>query len=167
MVPSFYVLMFEEGTILKLAGEILEEHPSLFLVDVKISSRGDVAKLKIILDGDNGVSIDDCTKLSRSISEVIDQDESIQHPFVLEVTSPGLDYPIQLHRQYVKNIGRNIKVKLNDQSEKKGVLKKVEKGFIIIESGKKKNKKEIKETNQLVEIPFDQIEKTNVQVSFK
>jgi len=167
MVPSFYVQMFEERNILKLVEENLKDHPSLFVVDVKISSRGDSAKVKIILDGDNGISIEDCARLSRDISAILDSDESIQHPFLLEVTSPGIDHPLQLHRQYIKNIGRKVKVKLNDKSEKKGVLRKVEKEFIVIESEEKIKKKEKISVDQLVEIPFEQIEKTNVQVSFK
>jgi ribosome maturation factor RimP len=69
-------------------------------------------------------------------------------------------------RQYVKNVGRKVKVVLQNRNEIRGILKSVNEKFIEVEKEvKSKNKKEYK--GEMVEIPFDKIEKTNIQISFK
>lgn len=166
MVPSFYAQMLNKEFITRLVEKNLADDPSLFLLDVSVSAGSGNSKVLITIDGDNGVSIEQCAKLSRSISQNLEDDNSINSPYVLEVTSPGVDQPLQLHRQYLKNIGRNIKVTLNDNTEKKGMLVKVENDFIVIDE--KKNKRRVEDKiDQQVEIPFDQISKTKVQISFK
>jgi ribosome maturation factor RimP len=83
--------------------------------------------------------------------------------FSLEVSSPGLDEPLQLHRQYVKNIGREIEVLFTDDTRKEGKLLEVAESDIIIEHTEGKGKKAI--TQQLV-IPFTNIKSTTVQIKF-
>jgi len=140
--------------------------PTLFVVAVKQSDSGNQSKIKIILDGDKGITIDQCAEISRRIGAELDEVDLSDNSYLLEVTSPGVDFPLQLLRQYVKNVGRKVKVVLKDRSEKKGILKSVQDKFIELEAEvKSKNKKENK--SELVEIPFDKIEKTNIQISFK
>lgn len=147
--------------------EIVEKSlgdPSLFLVAVKLSDSGNRRKIKIIVDGDKGITIDQCASISRKVSSILEENDSNDDSYVLEVTSPGLDHPLQLFRQYVKNVGRKVKVVLKDHTEKIGILKSVQDDFIEIDSETgKKNKKE----KEKVVIPFDKIEKTNIQISLK
>lgn len=134
-----------------------------FIVDVIASFKGAVGKVLVIVDGDAGIGIDDCADLSRDLSKALDDSNLISGAFNLEVSTPGLDQPLKLKRQYVKNIGRNVRVRQAEQTDE-GKLTAVDENSIrltqLIGSGKKKEEKTI-------EIPFDKIDKTIVLVSFK
>ena len=137
--------------------------PSQFIVDVNISARKGPKKVLVIMDGDQGVNIDDCALLSREISQVLDESPLMDEAYTLEVSTPGLDQPLKLKRQYVKNIGRKLKVKLADKIEE-GKLDAVTDEAITLTketgSGKKKE-------STTISISFSQIEKAFVLVSFK
>ena len=148
--------------IVSLAESNLEE--SHFLVDVVISAKRGPKKVLILLDGDHGVTIDHCARLSRILGQFLDEEELIDDKYMLEVSSPGVDYPITLDRQYRKNIGRNIKVSLKDGTEAKGKLMKVNENGILLDREKKKGKKIEYELSKLL---FLEIDKSIVQVSFK
>lgn len=141
------------------------DNDSLFLVDVGISANKGPKKVKVLIDGDEGLNIDHCAQVSRRMAEAIEKKELIKDAFTLEVSSPGLDYPLKFKRQYLKNIGRKLKVLLNNDIEKKGELIKVGSDSIIVKAEQKgKNRKiECVET----EIYFSDIKKTNVLISFK
>ncbi|HEU4496491.1 MAG TPA: ribosome assembly cofactor RimP [Flavobacterium sp.] len=83
----------------------LEEKPSVFLIDLTIT---DAFKIIITLDGDNGVTLQDCMDISRAIEHNLDREEQ---DFSLEVASAGVSAPLKLVRQYKKNIGRTLQVK--------------------------------------------------------
>ncbi len=138
-------------------------NPALFVVDVVISHRQGPGKVMIFLDGDNGVSIDDCADLSREIGKELDENGWIENNYTLEVSTAGIDQPLKLVRQYKKNIGRKVKVKLKDRTVE-GRLAEVHDDKIIlteeIGSGKKKEER-------IHEIAFTDIDKTLVMVSFK
>ncbi|MCG8390808.1 MAG: ribosome maturation factor RimP [Cytophagales bacterium] len=148
--------------IVSLAESNLEE--SHFLVDVVISAKRGPKKVLILLDGDHGVTIDHCARLSRILGQLLDEEELIDDKYMLEVSSPGVDYPITLDRQYRKNIGRNIKVSLKDGTEAKGKLMEVNENGILLDREKKKGKKMEYELSKLL---FLEIDKSIVQVSFK
>ncbi len=156
----FWMEIAEE--IRKIAESKLAD-PSHFIVDVIASLTKIPRRIMVILDGDNSITIDDCAKLSRELSGVFEEKGLAGENYLLEVSTPGLDHPLKLKRQYKKNIGRNVKVKLQDK-QVEGKLTKVTEGSITLdqEIGKGK-KKEI----QTVEIQFSEIEKTFVLVSFK
>ena len=86
----------------------LKNREDLFLIDMDIALDNSI---KIIIDGDNGVTVEDCIYVSRSIEHNIDRDE---HDFSLEVTSSGAVTPLSNIRQYIKNIGRILVVKTKD-----------------------------------------------------
>jgi ribosome maturation factor RimP len=134
-----------------------------FIVDIIISSKKGPKKVLVIVDGDQGFSIDDCAELSRQLSKAFDEGGLIEDNYLLEVSTPGLDHPLKLKRQYTKNIGRGLKVKLQDKTIE-GKLTEVSEDKIMLTqevgSGKKK---EI----QNLEIPFSSIDKAFVLVSFK
>ncbi|MBL7834521.1 MAG: ribosome maturation factor RimP [Cyclobacteriaceae bacterium] len=143
--------------------ESLLKDQAHFIVDVIASFKGAVGKVLVIVDGDAGIGIDDCADLSRDLSKALDDSNLISGAFNLEVSTPGLDQPLKLKRQYVKNIGRNVRVRQAEQTDE-GKLTAVDENSIrltqLIGSGKKKEEKTI-------EIPFDKIDKTIVLVSFK
>lgn len=158
--------MRTEDTLTTWVNELLaEEDPALFLVDISVSSGKGMKKVVVHLDGDQGVPIDTCAKISRSLSHRLEEEDIIEGKYLLEVSSPGLDQPLLLKRQYTKNIGRHVKVLLADDKTVQGELLAVgEEQITVAAEGNRRPKKrtETKETN----IPFDQIKKTNVLVIF-
>lgn len=104
-LPSFYTTMTFKEKVADLLEKGLQEKPSLFLVDLTIS---DSYKIMVTLDGDNGVSLQDCIDISRAIEHNLDREEQ---DFSLEVASAGVSTPLKLVRQFKKNIGRTLKVK--------------------------------------------------------
>lgn len=157
-----YAFMELSDEIRKLAETHLKDK-SHFVVEVITNLRQHPKKLLVILDGDKGISIDDCAELSRELSNALDEGNLISDTFVLEVSTPGLDQPLKGKRQYVKNIGRKVKVKLKDKTVEGKLTAVHEEGIELLQqmgSGKKKEEK-------IVEIPFEEIDKTFVLVSFK
>jgi ribosome maturation factor RimP len=136
---------------------------SQFIVEVVASLRKKPNKLIVIIDGDNGVTIDDCAELSRAISETLDKSEILKDPFMLEVSTPGLDHPLKLLRQYHKNKGRKVRVKHTNGVVEGVLIGVTEKEITLQEETGKGKKKEVKE----ISFPFSDIEKTFVLVSFK
>jgi ribosome maturation factor RimP len=136
---------------------------SQFIVDVIVSSKQGPRKILVLLDSDKGISIDECADLSRALSKQLDEVTWLEESYTLEVSTPGLDHPLKLTRQYHKNIGRRLRVKTREKQEE-GKLTGVTDEKIVLEqetgSGKKKEVKAI-------EIPFTDIEKAFVLVSFK
>lgn len=140
---------------------LLASEPGDFLVSVKIKPTNNI---KIFVDSDEGMSIEKCVKYNRRLYAQIE--EKAMFPdgnFSLEISSPGVDEPLKMHRQYVKNKGRNVLVTFNDATEKEGKLIEVTDTDILIEQKTGKGKKA--ETHQYV-IPFDNIKSTTVQVQF-
>jgi ribosome maturation factor RimP len=138
--------------------------PGHFVVDV-ILSKHKPYKVTVILDGDQGITIDDCSLLSRALSEDLDNVDLIKDNYTLEVGTPGLDQPLRLKRQYAKNTGRHLKVHRKDKTIVQGLLKEADNDKIVLETELivKGKKKEFTQT----EIPFSEIEKAIVMVSFK
>lgn len=149
--------------------EILEEH--LFPVDIQISGEGRMT-VKIWLDGDNGVTIDECAVISRKLGTIIEEQELIDGPYVLEVSSPGVGEPLKLLRQYRKNINRFLELQLIENEGKviSGKLVEVGENSIqilkeIAKKGKNKAKKNTLETEP-TEILLTQIQRAVVKVMF-
>jgi ribosome maturation factor RimP len=147
--------------IYTLIEPLLQEDPSYFLVHVKVKP-GHI--IRVYIDGDQGLPIKQCTSFNRRLYKAIE--EAAWFPegdFALEVSSPGVDEPLVLNRQYVKNIGRNVEVVLNDETVYVGNLKEVTDKDILIEWTAGKGKKATQE--QLL-IPFENIKSTIVQIQF-
>jgi len=141
--------------------------PGHFLVDLVISGNRVQKKVVVIIDGDEGVTIEDCAKISRALSVKLDEGGLIEGNYTLEVSTPGVDFPLKLKRQYKKNIGRSFKITLTDKSMVKGKLIDSDDESIQVELEEKAGKKSIKNDVKIVEIPFDKIDKALVQISFK
>lgn len=110
----------------QLLNDFLAEREDLFLIDIKFSATDHI---RVILDGDNGVTLQDCLDASRAIEFNMDRDE---HDFSMEVMSAGLSEPLNSPRQYRKNIGRPLELLMNDSSEVEGELVSVEEDKITL-----------------------------------
>lgn len=88
----------------ELLDEAFEKSPALFLIDVTVTPE---ANITVVIDGDEGVSLDDCITISRAVEHQLDREE---HDFSLEVTSAGALSPLKLPRQYKKNLGRKLEI---------------------------------------------------------
>lgn len=145
-----------------LLTEALLEKPSVFLIDFTIT---DSFKIIVNLDGDNGVTLQDCVDISRAIENNLDREEQ---DFSLEVASVGVGTPLKLVRQYKKNVGRTLIVKLAAETIE-AELVEANDNFIIL-SWKAREPKKIgkgKETVQKTrEIPYTEIKEAIVTVIF-
>ena len=120
--------------VLELINQGLADKPSIFLTDYTIS---DSNKITILIDGDEGVLVQDCIELSRSIENNLDREEV---DFALEVASAGVSLPLKLVRQYKKNIGRTLKIKTSTQTIE-ALLLEVSEGNITVEWSSREPKK--------------------------
>jgi ribosome maturation factor RimP len=135
-----------------------------FIVEVKIERVADKTKVLVLVDADQGMTIAACAKLSRALSGELETSELLEDAYTLEVSSPGLDYPLTEKRQYLKNQGRSLKVYLQTGEEILGKLKEVEElGIKLGVTKKEKGKKSVEEERI---VPFNEIKKSIVQVSF-
>jgi ribosome maturation factor RimP len=145
----------------QLVAQLLSSEPEYFLIEVKVKPTNNI---KVYIDGDKGISIEKCVYFNRLLYKKIDEAGLFpQGDFSLEVSSPGVDKPLKLHRQYLKNTGRNVEVTFIDGSKKEGKLLQATNEDIILEQINGKGKKA--ETQQLI-IPFSNIKTTTVQIQF-
>nr|WP_299383260.1 ribosome assembly cofactor RimP [Allomuricauda sp.] len=117
--------MFKEK-VESLLNKALEDRPALFLIDFTISGDNTV---RVVLDGDEGVNLQDCMDVSRAIEHNLDREAE---DFSLEVTSAGATSPLQLRRQYKKNVGRKLMVRTSD-NEWEGTLTEANDEHITLE----------------------------------
>ncbi|GAB2841462.1 ribosome maturation factor RimP [Ferruginibacter profundus] len=146
-------------TVEKLIAPLLVD--DIFLVSIKIKPTNN---FKIYLDADSGLGIEKCIKINRALYKVME--EMGLYPdgdFSLEVSSPGVDEPLKLLRQYKKNIGRNVEVTTNDDEKKEGILKEVTDEAITIEYTEGKGKKAVV-VNPVIN--FNDIKQTKVLIKF-
>jgi len=151
-----------EDRVIELVNEKIADRGDLFLVSAKMHANG---KLEVLVDGDQGISIQDCAAISRHVGFHLEEEGIVDHAYRLEVSSPGVDTPLASLRQYRKNIGRNVQVKLADGKTVEGELLEAEaEGITIAEKVKEKGKKaSIQERT----ITFEDIITTKVLISFR
>jgi ribosome maturation factor RimP len=113
--------------IKNLVNQAIEENPELFLIDLDFLPEN---KIYVEVDGDNGISLKECIRISRGVEHNLDREEE---DFSLEVTSPDIAKPLKVKRQYIKNINRKLQVKLKDNSTILGDLKSVNEESISLE----------------------------------
>lgn len=169
--------MEEKARITELLAPYLNDG-YFYIVDVQVVGRqGGRIKVTILLDSDTGITIDECADISRRLGEQMDELNVFgESPFTLEVSSPGVDYPLTFSRQYVRNIGRQLVVTLADGSTHRGTLESVDEAQILLDivpekKSKTKQKKDAEAGLVVLSGPtplsFDQIRKANVEISFK
>ena len=157
------VIMDFRAKVEQLVHEFLETRKDLYLVDLKISAGDDIT---VILDGDEGLSLQDCLDASRAVEFNLDREE---HDFSLQVMSPGLSEPLKLPRQFKKNMGREIEVLLNSDEKIQGEVVAVddEKVTVVLRYRRPKligkGKEDVVENK---EIPYTEIKKALVVIKF-
>lgn len=151
-----------ENRVIELVEEKIADRPDLFIVDVQMHNSG---ILSILVDGDNGVAISDCVAISRHVGFHLEEENTIEQAYRLEVSSPGIDTPLKSIRQFRKNINRSLKVKLTDGNIREGkLLSGDDSGITIQEIIKEKGKKAVTIESF---IQITDISETLVLVSFK
>jgi ribosome maturation factor RimP len=148
--------------------EIVEKHlpdESHFIVNVEVGEKGAQQLIRILIDADGGLNINTCAVVSRAVGEEIEAIGLLEQAYVLEVSSPGVDYPLVSERQYRKNLGRNLKVTLADGAEVEGTLTTIDESGVVLTVKKKEKGK--KATEEELRLAFEQIKKSIVLVSFK
>jgi len=166
VLPPFFNSILSNMQVEKRVKELVEEkiadRADLFIVSIRMLKSG---VLEILLDGDNGIAIEDCAAVSRHVGFHLEEENTIENAYRLEVSSPGIDSPLVLERQYAKNIGRDIRVKLEDGTKREGKLLAVTgEAVTIAEKVKEKGKKA--EVQEAI-FPMNQIKETKVLISFK
>ena len=151
-----------EKRVRELVEEKLTDRPDLFIVSIKILN---LANVTVLLDGDNGLGIHDCAMVSRHVGFHLEEENAITDAYTLEVSSPGLDTPLVLDRQFQKNIDRTLAVKLTSGEKIEGVLKSATDAEIVLNINIKEKGKKIRNEDKTI-VKSDIVEAL-VQVSFK
>lgn len=118
-------------------------------------TQGRYTTLRIFIDGPSGVSLEDCEKVSRQVSAVLDVEDPIDGEYTLEVSSPGMDRPLYTEAQYARYLGEVVNVRLrmarDGRRRFKGTIQKVENGDVVIQVD-----------GNDVQVPVDAIDKANI-----
>jgi ribosome maturation factor RimP len=137
---------------------------SNYIVEIRVRPGN---KINILLDNDNNISINDCIEVSRYVEHQLDRETE---DFELEVSSPGLDQPLRVLRQYQKYINKQVEVLTAEGKKIAGELKSASEEGIVVET-RVKEKVEGKKSKQLVitehKLPFSQVKETKIVISFK
>ncbi len=125
-----------DDRVLEISDELAEKM-SFSVVDVEFKKEGQEKILRVYIDKDGGVDLDDCEKFSRSLEEILDEEDFIEEAYSLEVSSPGLDRQLKKEREFLHYIGREVEVKLYKEQdglkEFSGILKDFEGKIASIE----------------------------------
>jgi len=140
---------------------LIDPDPENFLVEVKIRPGNNI---KVFVDADRGISIDKLAQYNRSLYRQIEESGLFpNNDFSLEISSPGLDEPLKLRRQYLKNIGRYVEIILKSGIKTEGkLISATDKEILIEEEKGNKKKKEIIEHSLL----YDDIKTTKIQIKW-
>ena len=152
----------DQDLVKKLVDGAILDNESLFLVELTFLASN---KIKVVVDGDQGISIKECMRISRHVEHNLDREEE---DFGLEVTSPDISHPLLLKRQYLKNINRILKIK-TDEGELEGTLIKINENEIFLR-WKTREPKPIGKGKITVEknarIAFKNIKEAKVKITF-
>lgn len=147
----------------ELIKDSLKARPDLFVVALHKSQGNDI---RLVIDGDQPVSINDCTEISRAIERALDLEEL---DFSIEVASAGISSPLMLPRQYKKNIGRKLKVKTEKEQYKATLIGVDEEGIEL--QWKQREPKPVGKGKHMVQkqlkLPYEEIKQAKVMITFK
>jgi len=140
------------------------EGKKVFLVELKVVPGN---RITVFVDGDEGATVADCQELHRYLESQFDRE---QEDYDLTVSTPGIDQPLKVQRQYTRNVGRNVKVIRTDSSAYSGKLLKADpEKFVVLTRAKevvagKKNKVWVERE---IEFNYPEVAQTTVEISFK
>ena len=145
--------------VLKLARQVAEDQ-SVEVLGVRLSGRGKGALLRVTIDRSGGVTLDDCERFSRSLGLLLEAEDSLQGPYNLEVSSPGLDRPLTALQDFERNKGKLVRIitkdKIDNQNFFLGRIIGITANIIQLDiNGEKRN------------IPFDNISRARLEIEIK
>jgi ribosome maturation factor RimP len=155
--------MISATDIRKMVEEHIKDTP-VFLVDMTVSA-GNV--IRIYVDNDEGPSINNCVEISRLVEGSLDRE---LEDFELHVSSPGLDQPLKVVRQYIKNVGRGLKVIDLQGKTVEGILESADESQIVVKTREKRRiegRKAKEWVEELHPFNYDEIAGAKVVISFK
>lgn len=147
-------------TVEKKIDELLTELPGYFPVEISVKPTNNI---KVFVDADQGAAIDQLSRINRALYKWVEENLFPNGDFSIEVSSPGLEEPLKLDRQYFKNIGRMVEIVLKNGLKKEGKLISVSENEIVVEEERGKGRK--KEVIQHI-ILKEEIKTTKVQIKF-
>jgi ribosome maturation factor RimP len=134
---------------------------NLFIVEIKGIA---VKRAMVLLDGDDGVKIEDCARVSRHINQKMEEDGLEEALISLEVSSPGVDFPLKFERQYPQHVGRTLAIKLLDGKEIEGKLLSIDGAVIAVEEKIKEKGKKVSLNN--ISLALSEIAEAKIKVTF-
>ena len=161
------VQILDRMDLKKIVTELVEtfiDRDDIFLVEVNIKGNPANQKIQVFIDGDQSVDVDECSKISRKISDELEERDIIEGRYVIEVSSPGVDKSLKFIRQYPKHVGRELEVVTIDKKKYQGKLLSVIEEEIEISIKSNKVKKKL--NSQSLKLSFNEIEKANVVLRF-
>ena len=148
-------------------GELVElciENDKTFLVEVDLKGNSNNQIIQVFIDGDESVDVDECSKISRKLSGLLEDMNLFEGRYVIEVSSPGVSRPLKYLRQYPKHVGRDLEVVTKDKNKYKGELVNVtdQEIELTVKSGKSKKDKTATE----VKLEISEIDTAKVLIRF-
>lgn len=137
---------------------IIEEN-GFELVDVEYVKEGGSWYLRAYIDKPGGITVDDCEKVSRRLSDLLDEKDYIDEAYILEVSSPGLGRPLKKDKDFERSIGEEVEIRtfrpIHHQKEFTGILKAYDKEKVIIEMEEQEQMEFERSSIALVRLAFD------------
>lgn len=141
-----------------LVSPIMEEN-NFELVDVEYVKEGGSNYLRIYIDKEGGITVNDCELVSRQLSDLLDEDDFIPEAYILEVSSPGLGRPLKKEKDLARSINKEVDVKLykqlNKQKEYTGILLSYDKDYIVLELDDEQSLEVPRSNIALIRLAFD------------
>jgi ribosome maturation factor RimP len=160
----YFILRFNmnQTAVKDIVDIALALNESLYLIELSISVNN---KVQVVVDGDNGVSLSECMRISRVINDNFDREVE---DFSLEVTTPDIAHPLKIKRQYIKNLNRILKVKTAEE-EIEGTLVTADEDKIVLQ-WKAREPKPVGKGNVTVEktvtLEYTEIKEAKVKILF-
>ncbi len=146
--------------IVELAGSISDDY-NIKIVDVELAGSMRKPIVRVFIDKEEGVTLEDCEKFNRALSAILDVEDPIQTSYILEVSSPGLDRPLKRSEDFERNIGKKIRIitkeEINRQNFFTGRLREIKNNEIAL----------ILEKEKEVNIPINKIAKAKLEIEIK
>ena len=119
LVGVFYLCSMDKARILNKIEEIVQSY-NFLLIELNIRGDSHLRVLEVYIDGEKGITSEDCSNVSRAINEVIQADDLVESNYRLDVSSPGVDRPLKFLVQYIKHINRNFEItyKVDEENKK-------------------------------------------------
>jgi ribosome maturation factor RimP len=148
-----------EERIRSLAEPVLARHDAE-LVELQVKE-GPVSLVRIVADRPSGIDLDTCAKVSAELSRMLDVDDPIEGRYTLEVSSPGVNRPLETADDFARNMGRRVKIVLED-SQLEGTIEEVGADAVTVRLGGGRKGPKVQPVGEAVSVPLDQIRKAKI-----